>query len=129
MNQLVRARKLNRFLHQPTGQFSHLGAKFHKGSSLTPAWDTINVIFARPGKNGTSGTRVMSVGMGYDMEANDLALKRERMMVTPTLDFSDEDKQGTLQPHDDALVVTVRIRGYDVKKVLVDQGSKVEIMY
>ena len=63
------------------------------------------------------------------MEANDLALKRERMMVTPTLGFSDEDKQGTLQPHDDALVVTVRIRGYDVKKVLVDQGSKVEIMY
>ena len=71
----------------------------------------------------------MSVGIGCDMEANDLALKRERMMVTPTLGFSDEDKQGTLQPHDDALVVTVRIRGYDVKKVLVDQGSKVEIMY
>ena len=52
----------------------------------------------------------MSVGIGCDMKANDLALKRERMMVTPTLGFFDEDKQGTLQPHDDALVVTVRIR-------------------
>ena len=42
---------------------------------------------------------------------------------------SNEDKLGTLQPHDDALVVTLRIGGYDVKRVLVDQGSAVEVMY
>nr|XP_023923524.1 uncharacterized protein LOC112034932 [Quercus suber] len=36
---------------------------------------------------------------------------------------------GTIQPHDDALVITLRIRGYDVKRVMVDQGSAVEIMY
>ena len=46
-----------------------------------------------------------------------------------TLGFSEEDKIGTLQPHDDALVVTLRIGGYDVKRVLVDQGSEAEIMY
>ena len=34
-----------------------------------------------------------------------------------------------MQPHDDALVFTLRIWGYDVKKVLVDQGNGVEIMY
>ena len=45
------------------------------------------------------------------------------------LSFSDEDKIGTIQPHDDALVVTLRIGGYDVKRVMVDQGSGVEIMY
>ena len=45
------------------------------------------------------------------------------------LSFSDEDKIGTIQPHDDALVVTLRIGGYDVKRVLVDQGSGAEIMY
>ena len=31
---------------------------------------------------------------------------------------------GTIQPHDDALVVTLRIGGYDVKMVMVDQGSR-----
>ena len=36
---------------------------------------------------------------------------------------------GTFQPHNDALVVTLRIGGYDVKRVLMDQGSGVEIMY
>ena len=45
------------------------------------------------------------------------------------MSFSNEDKVGIIQPHDDALVVTLRIGGYDVKRVLVDQGSGVEIMY
>ena len=45
------------------------------------------------------------------------------------LGFSDEDKLGTTQPHDDALVVTLRISGYNVKRMMIDQGSAVEIMY
>ena len=55
--------------------------------------------------------------------------KRARLDIQPVLDFSDEDKIRTTQPHDDTLVVTLRIGGYDVKRVLVDQGSAVEIMY
>ena len=51
------------------------------------------------------------------------------MDIQPILGFSNEDKIRTIQPHDDALVVTLRIGGYDVKRVLVDQGSVVEIMY
>ena len=51
------------------------------------------------------------------------------MLIQPTLGFSAEDKVGTIQPYDDALVVTLRIGGYDVRRVLVDQGSAVEIMY
>ena len=51
------------------------------------------------------------------------------MVVIPTLGFSKEDKERTFQPHDDALVVTILIGGYDVKRVSVDQGSGVEIMY
>ena len=36
---------------------------------------------------------------------------------------------GTIQPHDDALVVTLRIVRFNVKRVMVDQGSGAEIMY
>ena len=71
----------------------------------------------------------MSMNGVCDLEVGDWAPKRARLMVTPTLGFSEEDKEGTLQPHDDALVVTIRIRGYDVKRVLVDQGSGAKIMY
>ena len=37
--------------------------------------------------------------------------KRAKMEVRPALSFSDEDKVGTIQPHDDALVVTLRMGG------------------
>ena len=49
--------------------------------------------------------------------------------MVPSHGFSDEDKIGTVQPYDDALVITLRIGGYDVKRVMVDQGSTAEIMY
>ena len=55
--------------------------------------------------------------------------KRVKMNVPLVLSFSDVDKQGTIQPHDDAQVVTLRIGGYDVKRVMIDQGSTIEIMY
>ena len=62
-------------------------------------------------------------------ENSSLEPKRARIDIQPVLGFSDEDKIGTIQPHDYALVVTLRIGGYDVKKVLVDQGNAIEIMY
>ena len=51
------------------------------------------------------------------------------MKLPLVIGFSDEDKIGTIKPHDDALVITLRIGGYDVKRVMVDQGSAAEIMY
>ena len=51
------------------------------------------------------------------------------MELPLVMGFSDEDKIGTIQPYDDALVITLRIEGYDVKRVMVDQGSAAEIMY
>ena len=45
------------------------------------------------------------------------------------LSFTYEDKVGTIQLNDNALVVTLRIEGYNVKRVMVDQGSGAEIMY
>ena len=55
--------------------------------------------------------------------------KRAKVELSLVMGFSDEDKIGTIQPHDDALVITLRIWGYDVKRVMVDQGSVAEIMY
>ncbi|XP_030922969.1 uncharacterized protein LOC115949837 [Quercus lobata] len=63
------------------------------------------------------------------IEDNNSEPKRARKEAPQVIGFSDEDKIGTIQPHDDALVVILRIKGYDVKRVLVDQGSAVEIMY
>ena len=55
--------------------------------------------------------------------------KKAKIGIPLVLGFSDEDKVETIQPHDDALVVTLRIGGYDMKRVMIDQGSVVDIMY
>ena len=55
--------------------------------------------------------------------------KRARVELPLVMGFSNEDKIETIQPHDDTLVITLRIGGYDVKRVMVDQGSPAEIMY
>ena len=55
--------------------------------------------------------------------------KRAKAKLPLIMGFFDEVKIGTIQPHDDALVITLQIGGYDVKKVMVDQGSTAEIMY
>ncbi|XP_023880910.1 uncharacterized protein LOC111993295 [Quercus suber] len=70
----------------------------------------------------------MSVAWPFVEDSNP-KLKGARVDIRPSLSFSDEKNVGTLPPHDNALVVTHRIRGYDVKRVLIDQDSGVEIMY
>ena len=73
-----------------------------------PPLGTINVILAAPGRIGSQPSRVMFVARPL---TNRLSpdLKRSRVEVRLALSFSDEDKVRTLQPHDDALVVTLRI--------------------
>ena len=89
---------------------------------------TINVIFAAPGRTGSCPSRIMSVSHYSDDKSNSVP-KRIKMSVPLVLSFSKADKQGTIQPHDDALVVTLRIGRYDVRRVMIDQGSAAEIMY
>ena len=56
-------------------------------------------------------------------------LKRLKVYPHSVLSFSKEDRIGTTQPHDNALVIILWIGGYDVKMVMVDNGSEAEIMH
>ena len=103
-----------------------LGAQGN-ASSRTPL-GIINAIFAAPGRTASHPSKVMLVAQLPAKNPN-FEPKRARLEIQPALGFSDEDKIGTIQPHDDALVITLRIEGYDVKKVMVDSDSDVEIMY
>ena len=93
-----------------------------------PPIGTINVIFTALGRTESCPSTIMSVSCYSDEDSNSIP-KRVKMNVPLVLSFSNADKQGTIQPHDDTLVVTLRIGGYDVKRVMVDQGSAAEIMY
>lgn len=50
----------------------------------------------------------------------EMQCKKFRFSKKPVIGFSEEDKLGMIQPHDDALVVTLQIAGFDVNRVMVD---------
>ena len=80
---------------------------------------TINVIFVALGRTGSHPSKVMSVARP-PVEDSRPEPKRARMGNRPSISSSKEDKIGTVQPHDDTLVVTLKIEGYNVRKVMVD---------
>ena len=55
--------------------------------------------------------------------------RKKPRTVGGQITFNDDGLEGMSQPHDDALVVTLRIGGFLMKKVMIDQGSDAEIMY
>ena len=48
---------------------------------------------------------------------------------SPIIGFLEEDARRLHYPHDDALVVSVRVGYYNVHRMLVDNGSSVDILY
>ena len=84
-----------------------------------PHLGIINVIFAALGRTESCPSKIMSVSCYSDEDSNSMP-KRIKTNIPVVLSFLDVDKQGTIQPHDDVLVVTLKIGGYDVKRVMVD---------
>lgn len=105
-------------MHHFSGRGGQANFESEKRDSMKPPLGTINVIFAAPGRIGSWPSKVMLVAwlptgdIGHDPRSF-------RQAVPPILGFSNEDKAGTIQPHDDVLVVTLRIGGYNVKRVMV----------
>ena len=128
MDQLVREGKLKQLLHHSSSLGGQTTSRPERESPSRSPLGTINVIFAMPSRTGSCPSRVMSVSR-LPSEDTSREPKRVRLERPLVMGFSDEDKIGTIQPHDDALVITLRIRGYDVKRVMVDQGNAAEIMY
>ncbi|XP_075665542.1 uncharacterized protein LOC142635232 [Castanea sativa] len=119
---LVKEGRLKQFLYQPNGQRDRSGSVNEGNTSSRPPLGTINVIFVALGRVGSRPSRVMSVARTLVKDSNSEP-KRTKGNVPPILGLSEEDKLGTIQPHDHALVVMLRIGGYNVKRVMVDQGD------
>ena len=47
----------------------------------------------------------------------------------PIVGFSEEDAQHLYHPHNDTFVVSIRVGDYNTHRVLVDNGSSIDILY
>ena len=45
------------------------------------------------------------------------------------MSFNEEDTRGVKQPHNDPLVITLTIKGFNTKRILVDNSSFADIIY
>ena len=45
------------------------------------------------------------------------------------MSFNEADARGVKQPHNDPLVIMLTIEGFNTKRILVDNGSSVAIIY
>ena len=51
------------------------------------------------------------------------------LVDNPIIGFSEEDARRLYHPHDDALVVSIRVGDYNTHQILVDNGSFTNILY
>ena len=107
-------------MHHPLGQASQTKARYQREVAPRPTLGTINVIFATPSRGVVYFQSVISVASKLELKEQIRESKKVRLEALTTLGFCEEDTVRTFQPHDDALVVTLRIGGYDVKRVLID---------
>ena len=55
-----------------------------------------------------------------EIYSNEKPLEKKMKFAREPLAFDNDDLKGTIQPHDDTLVVTARISGFLVKRVMID---------
>ena len=128
LDQLVQEGRLKQLLHHSSSLGGQTDTWPERENLSRPPIGTINIIFTAPGRTGSCPSRVMSVARLFPEDGNHEP-KRAKLERPLVMGFSDENKIGTIQPHDDALVIILQIGGYDVKTMMVDQGSAAKIMY
>ena len=109
--------------NQGTGQ----GAQ-QRGNPLPPLLGVIEVIHAAPRGSVIARRGVLTVvSMGNCI--GEKSPKKKMKIRREPIAFGDDDLEGTVQPHDDALVIMARISSFLIKRVMVDQGSETNVMY
>ncbi|XP_019233664.1 PREDICTED: uncharacterized protein LOC109214225 [Nicotiana attenuata] len=83
---------------------------------------TINMIFTGNEINGVtfSATKKTKVSVTHS--------KRLREVAEDNITFTEEDADGLLLPHNDALVISLNVLDFKIKRVLMDPGSSANII-
>ncbi|XP_050255263.1 uncharacterized protein LOC126701186 [Quercus robur] len=127
LEQLVKAGYLKEFVVDSGNRDADHGVQ-QKGNPLPPPLGVIKVIHAASRSAATTRRGVLTV-TPKETCAEGRSLRKRMKVGWLAISFDNKDLEGTIQPHDDALVVTAQISGFLVKRVMIDQGSGADVMY
>ncbi|XP_075645283.1 uncharacterized protein LOC142616289 [Castanea sativa] len=128
LEQLVKVGHLKEFLVETGDQATEQADRLCR-NPLPPPLGVIEVIHAAPRViKAPTAKGVLTVVSAEGSASEQPPGKKPRYSRQP-IAFNDDDLEGTTQPHHDALIVTARIRGFIVKRIMIDQGSGADVMY
>ncbi|XP_073137776.1 uncharacterized protein [Henckelia pumila] len=58
-----------------------------------------------------------------------LGIEARRLDPCPVITFGPEDLEGVCLPHNDALLIRAQVANYDIRRVFVDSGSSVNVIF
>ncbi|XP_077215667.1 uncharacterized protein LOC143850294 [Tasmannia lanceolata] len=85
----------------------------------------IGTIMGGPAAGATSS----AARKAYARRINAVHTTNKKTRIENEISFSDADLDNLILPHDDALVITMPVANWEVKKILVDNGSSADILY
>ncbi|XP_075636473.1 uncharacterized protein LOC142608661 [Castanea sativa] len=110
--------------NQETGQ-----ADRSRRNPLPPPLGVIEVIHAAQRAVKTPTAKGVSTVVLAEGSASEQPPGKKPRYTRQPIAFDDDDLEGTTQPHHDALIVTTRIMGFIVKRIMIDQRSGADVMY
>ena len=128
LRQLVKVGYLKEFVADSRNRNVGQSAQ-QRGNPFLPPLEVIEVIHIAP--RGAAVTRrkcVLVVVPIEDYSGKQPSEKKMKFTREP-IAINDNDLEGKIQPHDDVLVVTARINGFIVKRVMIDLRSGADVMY
>ncbi|XP_050242252.1 uncharacterized protein LOC126691235 [Quercus robur] len=100
-----------------------------RGNPLPPPVGIIEVIHVAPEKLIMGRRKGVLTVVPVEGNPNLQSPGKKIKFAREPISFDDGDLEGTIQPHDDALVVTAQINDFLVKRVMIDPGSEASVMY
>ncbi|XP_077223344.1 uncharacterized protein LOC143856948 [Tasmannia lanceolata] len=85
----------------------------------------INTIMGGSAVGGTSSATCKA----YARQVNAVHTSHKKLKVENEISFSDADLDNLILPHDDASVITMIVANWELKKILVENGSSANILY
>ena len=122
---LIRQGKLRNFLGQ-----DHKDEKL-KGKLEESSWPPlgeIKVIIGRTSIRQSSKSRKTYLKVVQNVQLSGRS-PRTRVTDEQAITFKDKDVERVHHPHDNAIVITLLIANYTTRRMLVDNGSSVDILY